>query len=264
MTQVVVKHDEQEALQAWGNAQDEPWEDDGNSDIQPSFPVIKIVQPTSTMPDSEKHVGEFYFSDIEAFAPEIECVGLVKRDTRAYFIQGDDQPQCMSADGIAPLDGMKLWANSDNGAPNGAQPQFCDQCPFGSWGTNDTPPPCKSSLVVLVARANGDLAQLRIGGKSIRPYKQFVAKKLRPKKLPLYSQRLVLSTEMKSEPGKRWAELVIESQTMTPTEALKFNHILQDQRRRFEESVAADGGRVEVWTDDAPANAIDPDDLPFE
>ncbi len=257
MTQVVARHDEQEALQAWANAKDEPWEDDGNGDIQPSFPVIKIVQPTSTMAESEKHVGEFYHSDLDAYTPEVECVGLVKRDTRAYFVQGDDQPQCMSADGIAPLDGMKLWTDPENGT----QPQLCDQCPFGSWGTNDTPPPCKASLVVLVTRASGDLAQLRIGGKSIRPYKQFVAKKLRPKKLPLYSQSLVLSTEMKSEPGKRWAELVIEAQTMTPNEAMKFNHILQDQRRRFEESVAAEGGRVEVWTDDA--NAIE-NDAPFE
>lgn len=251
-----------QALAEWGQGGD--WESDGNEDIQPSFPTITIVQNTSRMEGADNHVGEFWHSDWEAYTPEVECVGLVKRDTRALFEEGSDKPVCMSADGKVPLANMPLWEKdyvSVRGGASikvGAAVSECMDCPFGQW-INDAPPVCKESFVLLVDRGEGDLAQLRFGGMSIRPYKQFVSRKLAPKKLPLFSHRLVLSTKGQSDAGKKWRELVIEGELMRPTEAQRYNDILRAQRERFEKGITSEGGQVEQWMD-GPAI----EDVPFE
>lgn len=210
--------------------QDFTWESDGTEDIAPSFPIIKIVQPTSTMEGNADHMGYFWRSDTEGYYKDLEVVALFKKNTRAYFEQGKDQPSCASDDGVYPRPNQPVW--SENGQ---AQPQFCDQCPLSVW-KGDEPPQCRASMVVLVEH-EGELAQLRIGGASIKPFKQFVAKKLVPKKLPLFSQRLTLETEAKTKPGKKWFQLVVKADPLSMEEAKRFNGVLQYERGRFEEAV---------------------------
>lgn len=215
------------AIESW---KDLEWESDGVEDIAPSFPVIKIVQPTSQMKNSDKRAGEFFRSDTEEYFETLEVVPLFKKDTRAMFAEGNDLPVCASSDGITPRPNMPQWEGTH-------APLSCESCPFSAWGPNDEPPPCKVSMVVLVDH-DGDLAQLRIIGKSIKPFRQFVARKLAPKKLPLCSQRLTLSTEGFTKPGQKWYELRIANTALSPAEAAQYNAVLKYERGRFEQEVA--------------------------
>lgn len=212
--------------EAW---QDFTWESDGTEDIAPSFPIIKIVQATSTMQNSGKHAGEFWRSDTEAYMPTIEVVALFSKDTRAYFEEGHDAPSCASDDGVSPRPGQALWATQP-------APQFCDQCPLSVWGANGEPPKCRASKVVLVDHG-GELAQLRLTGTAIKPFRQFVAKKLKPRKLPLCSQQLHLYTTEESGGGKKWYQLHIDASLLSPADASQYNAVLRYERQRFEEAV---------------------------
>ena len=225
MTQVI-KQEEAQPLAVW---QAEEWADDGTSSIAPSFPIIKIVQPTSTMEGSSKHQGQFHRSDTGEFYGPLDLVALFQKSTRAYFVEGNDQPACMSTDGFAPRPNMPLWKGK-------TEPYACTDCPFSQWGEDGSPPPCSASFVVLVDH-NAELAQVRIGGKSIKPWKRFISQKLAPRKLPLCSQRLHLYTEERSEPGKKWFELRIDNTQLTVDEAKKYNAILAYERQRFETAV---------------------------
>ena len=238
---------------------EEGWESDGNEDIAPSFPTITIVQPTSRMPGAEKHVGEFWHSDRETYEPELSVVGLVKRETRAMFAEGSDTPVCMSSDGKAPHPNMPLWRmesvklrDGDKSVPFGVAPSACEMCPFSQW-LGDSPPACQASYVILVDRGDDDLAQLRIKGKSIKPYREFVKRKLAPKRLPLFLFRLHLSGAVKSDVGKKWAELAIDAEPLNQEDALRYNEILRSHRSRFEHSVASS---VE-WDDEQHPDAAE-------
>lgn len=217
----------------------EQWESDGTEDVTPSFPSIKVVQPTSAMPGAAKHGGEFFRSDTEEYYPTLDIVALFKKETRALFEEGEDQPVCASSDGIVPRPGMPLWQRESVTLTNHGEVTVpgavagCASCPFSQWGANNEPPPCKASLVVLVDHA-GELAQLRISGKSIRPFKRFVSTKLAPRKLPLCSQRLHLYTEERSEPGRKWFELRIDADLLPLDEAKRYNAVLGYERGRFE------------------------------
>ena len=79
------------------------WEDDGTGDIAPSFPIVKIVQGVSKMPGAEKHIGEFWRSDTEAYYPEMVIVPLFQKETRALFGEGGADLECASALGHVTL-----------------------------------------------------------------------------------------------------------------------------------------------------------------
>ena len=232
------------------------WEDDGNSDIQPSFPVITIVQPMSQAKEADKHVGEFYHSDSETFTPTLDVVGLVRHETRALFEDGKDKPACMSFNGKEPQPNQPVWTQAtvtirktEMGVPFTRAPRACAECPFSEWN-GDQPPLCKNSNIILVDRGEDDLAQLRISGTSIKPYRQFVARKLIPKHQPLFTQRLHLSTEIKVEPGRKWAQLVIGNTPLSQKEADRYNAILGEQRARFEDTLRAEGSVGVEWDDE--------------
>ena len=228
MTQAMVREERSElALYQQGQ-----WESDGTETIAPSFPVVKGVQATSSMKDAGRHGGEFWRSDTEEYLPSLDIVALFQRDTRAFFVEGNDQPSCMSGDGIMPLPNQPLWETRGERAPT-----FCAVCPLSQWGDDGKPPSCKESKVVL-ADMEGELVQLRIGGTWIRPWTRFIAKRLRPKKLPLCSQRLHLTTDEKSEPGKKWYELVVEAEALPYAEAVRYNSVIQYERQRFEAAIA--------------------------
>lgn len=230
------------------------YEPDGTEDIAPSFPIVKVVQGTSTMPGAGRHAGDFWSSDTEEFAPVLDVVALVRRQTRAYFPEGAVTPSCLSTDGKAPLPNQPLWHAS--GEP---QPVSCAACPLSAWGDDGSPPPCKASDVLLIDRAPEsempDFAQLRFSGKSIRPLTRFIATKCKPKSLPLYAFRLRLSTNERAEDGKKWQEIQVEGKLMTPADAQRYSAMLAEQRARFELTLA-EGERAEGWEDDthhAPA-----------
>jgi len=235
------------------------FEPDGNEDIKPSFPVIKMVQATSVMAGSKRHVGEFWHSDYEDYSPSLDVVGLLKRDTRAFFLEGQREPACASNDGITPRADQPYWEDKE-------QPATCAECPLSVWGDDGTPPPCRQSMVLLVDRnpeGEPDLAQLRIGGMSITPYRRFVGRKLAPKKLPIYTQRLRLSTTEKAEAGKNWMELVIEGEPLPREQVMKYVGILRAERTRFEQSVQhePEAPAAQTWGDgsESYAGRVDPE-----
>lgn len=240
------------------------WEDDGTSGIAPQFPTIKIVQPTSSMKDASRNAGAFFHGDYEEYEHTLDAVGILARDTRAYFKEGEDTPACASPDANAPFPAQRLW--KDRGE---LQPPSCDLCPFSAWNENDgTPPPCRQSTVVLVDREPDadmpNLAQLRIGGKSLKPYRQFVARKLAPKRLPLFTKRLHLYTEEKSEPGKKWFELRIDADDLPRAKALQYNEILRAQRQQFVAGTEQTFDEPEAPARVAPDWHDDGDNLEFE
>lgn len=242
---------------------------DGTEDIAPSFPIIKIVAGTSQMTGASKHAGEFYRTDTEEFLPTIDVVPLFQKQTRAVFADGSDQPLCRSDDGKAPAGIQPLWRESSFRTANGqthevpemTQPRTCATCPFGMWGANDEPPLCRESVVVLVDAGGGDLAQLRIQPSSIGVWRKWIGRVLNPKKLPLCSQRLALTTAERSKPGKKWYELIIDATQLSPAEAAMYNAVLQYEANNFERAVreadAAEVGGMVIDGDDI-------DELPFE
>lgn len=227
------------------------WESDGTEAITPSFPVIKIVQATSNMAGAGQHGGDFWHSDRETYEKELRVVGLLRRETRALFVDGSESPACISADGERPLANQPLWMGETfsvneqtYNVPLGAQPSRCATCPFAQW-INSAPPLCKNSDVLLVQREDGSLAQLRLSGKSIKPFNGFVAKKCRPRGIPLYAYRLTLATERKSEgANKRWYELQIAGELMTPTEAREYSDMLRLYRSQFEATLREGTGET--------------------
>lgn len=244
------------------NWKDQTWEDDGTGDIAPSFPIIKVVQRMSTMEGGTRHVGAFWHSDRdgeEAFEDTLGIVPLVKRDTRAYFEEGTEKPICMSADGRAPLANQPLWNREE--APLAAQPTDCSFCPFSMWNeVTGKPPLCRESKVLLVVRDDQTMAQLRVSGMSIKPFEQYVAKSLKPKGMPLYSKRFVLTTKEQRREGKTWNEIEFYGEPLTMAEAQGYAAMLREQRAKFVQTLESEG--VE-WQDETAV----PDDgrgLPFE
>lgn len=223
------------------------WEDDGTGDIPPAFPIVKIVQGVSKMPGAEKHGGEFWRSDTEAYYPEMVIVPLFQKETRALFnrqhdqtlMVSDEEPDallCASADGHVPLPDMPLWAHRGEMAP-----QACGDCPLSQWGEDEATgrpikPPCSNSWLVL-ADHDGDLVQFRVSGASIKPWKTFIARRVRPGNRRLCQYRVTLTTERKTQGNNIWQELVVTAEQMTPEEASTYNAVLVYERERFKASI---------------------------
>ena len=241
---------------------DYEWEDDGTEDIAPAFPYIKIVQATSGMAGASRHAGEFYHSDTEAYSPHLDVVALVKRNTRALFEKDADQPSCSSPDGFVPFENTPLWDKKEVVFQEGPmlvphdRPVGCGGCQFSQW-VEGKPPACKLSMALLVDRSEkndgSDLAMLRVGGKSLKPFRQFVAKNVVAKRRPLYSYNLTLTTQEFSEPGKKWFELRIAPSDLALDQAKAYNALVKEQRGKFEANAAMD----HLDQDEAPSAMVD-------
>jgi hypothetical protein len=243
------------------------WASDGNEDIPPAFPIVSIVQPMSQI--AMPVPGWWYHSDTGEQTGEFVGVLLVRRETRAMFVKGDDKPICRSDDGKVPVARTRLWEMEpgdrlafENGENYGVplKPKDCDDCPFSVWRGSD-PPLCGNSYIIIAAR-NGDqddLVQVRLKGTSIKPFRQWIRTKLAPKREPMYFYEVRLTTEEKQAPSRKWHQLVIEANPLTEAEAQQYSIILGEHRARIEHAVREAGGEVEQW--------IDPDgaeDMPFE
>ena len=231
---------------------DVDWEDDGTGDITPAFPLIKVVQRMSNMEGASKHSGDFWHSDREgeeAFESTLGVVPLVKRDTRAYFPEGGgEKPLCMSADGRVPLPNQPLWATKD--APLSAQPTACSFCPLSMWDdVTGKPPKCKESKVLLVVRDDKTLAQLRLGGTSIKPFERYVAKALKPKGLPMYAKRFIFTTTERHKDAKTWSEVEVYGEPLSIDEAKGYAAMLRAERARFESTLQ--DSEVSAWQDES-------------
>lgn len=247
---------EQKELTAW-TPPEGGWASDGNEDIPPAFPIISILQPMSQV--AKAIPGFFYHSDTEEQSGEFDGVLLVRRETRAMFVNGDDKPICRSDDGKMPAPRQKLWqldagsrisvGTETHGVPPIA-PKDCANCVFSDWG-DGVPPLCGNSFVIIAAR-NGDpedLVQLRLKGTSLKPFKQWVSRKLAPKREPMFFYQVHLTTEEHTEPGRKWHQLVIDSQKLTEADAQEYSDVINAHRARIEHAVVEAGGDVTEWED---------------
>lgn len=248
----------------WGT---ESWADDGTSDIAPSFPMIQIVQATSKVADDAgKHGGEFWHTDRGEYENFVEVVALLRKETRALFSKGEDQPLCRSFDGIAPAPRQKLWQRQEFADKTGAivpvphaEPATCASCHFSQW-IDDEPPPCGKADELLVYRKDdGTFARMRFSGTGIKPLRQFIAKKCAPKRIPLCAYTLTISTVRHSANGNTWYEPVIDAELMGVKEARAFNDLLLQYRGEFEREVQDQGSSDDVldaeFEEAAPSSA---------
>lgn len=238
------------------------WASDGNEDIEPTFPMVTLLQPMSQVASARP--GWFFHSDTEKQTPDFDGVLLVRRQTRAMFVKGDDKPICRSDDGMTPAPRQKLWTLSagtellyDSGekkAVPGFTPSECEQCPFSVWN-GDEPPLCSNAYVVIAAR-NGDpedLVQIRFKGTGIKPFRQWVSRKLAPKRLPMYFFAVHLEAEEHTGPSRKWWQPVFSSHPLEETDARTYSDIINRHRARIERAVQEAGGEVAEWDDgDAP------------
>lgn len=243
----------------WKDLSAVDWGDYGHDDIDPQFPFIKIVQPMSGMAKADVHAGQFWHSDTEEYTSHVDGVVLLKTNPRSMFIEGEDKPVCSSPDGIAPLEGSKLWSMGAVSLSKGAKPEplphtepaNCGSCFFGQWRGEKgkrTPPLCGESLMLLLDRNDGtaalgsDLVTFRVKGRSIKFYKRYYAAKCAPKRLPPFAYTLTMTTEGPiSEPGKvgKWYELRIEATPLEVPDILAYKDIVDAQRMKFAASASA-------------------------
>ena len=254
---------EQKELTTW-TPPDGGWASDGNEDIPPAFPIVSILQPMSQVKNAIG--GFFYHSDTEEQFDAFDGVLLVRRETRAMFVKGDDKPICRSDDGRVAAPRQRLWQMEpgdrltfESGETYGVPmvPKGCDQCPFSAW-VGDSPPLCSNSYVVIAAR-NGDpedLVQLRLKGTSIKPFRQWISRKLAPKREPMFFHQVHLTTEEHVGPSRKWHQLVIESSKLTEDDARAYSEVINAHRARIEHAVVEAGGDVTEW--------IEEDQPPFE
>lgn len=218
------------------------WASDGNDDAPIHYPLIKMVHATSRMTDdAPKHAGEFWHDDLERFTETLEIVGLVRKDSRALFMEGSESPVCRSSDGKTPEPGGEIWGMEMVQLRKAAQPQMlphaepssCASCVFGQW-FDKTPPPCKSSIVLLVDRPGIGPARMQLSGKSIRPYNDLIGR-IRGKKHRLFFYKLTLSTVRKSEGGNTWYELAPIKAELLPVEEMhRYNEIVRELTPAFD------------------------------
>ena len=222
-------------------------EDSGIDDVQPSFPQVKLVQAVSKMVDSGKHGGDFWRSDTEEYLPSLTLVPIYRRITRAYFEEASEKPDCSSSDGVYPNDYVTLWAER-----NERMPSSCNDCPLSAWGEDGVPPPCSESWVFL-CDLGGELVQLRIRGKNIRPWKSYISRRLAPKRLPLYSHELTVKASRKTAGQNTWYEMELTPRVLTVGEGLKYQEVLRAYREQFVRHVAAEDINAapadEEWTE---------------
>ncbi len=212
------------------------WADDGNSDLPVSHPMITLVPPIAATADYK--AGEFKHSDLPVSTPTLEVVILYRRETRALFEKGSTDPVCRSDDGKVPARDMPLWDGRDrimldkHGEISvGGFPGQCGVCPFGEWIDNN-PPLCGNSYVLLVDRGNGDLAQLRVKGTSIKPYREWIAKK--PAGKPTYFFRTTITSVLREKGLNRWYEMRFKAEPLEEEEARRYDALLKSQAHRFE------------------------------
>ena len=58
--------------------------------------------------------------------------------------------------------------------------------------------------------------QLRVNGMNLRPWRNFISRQLAPKKLPLFSKQLTVSTDRKTKGQNTWYEMEVGGNSLVP------------------------------------------------
>lgn len=191
--------------------------DDGvdNAKVRPQFPKIMLVQGTTKLEGSSKHLGEYYDEGDGSYHERISVTPLRFQDNRACFEQGKDSPVCMSTDGIKPLPGQPLWKMdtfNSRGAglvpvPPMGQPVACADCPFSQW-EGDKPPLCGEGILALVQTEEGEFRQMRFTGTALGPIRNRMTKLVfKMRRLPIYAALWTFSSREISQEGRKWMQL---------------------------------------------------------
>lgn len=222
------------AVATW-KAPEGGWASDGTEELPVSHPMITLTPPIAATKD--RPAGEFFHSDTERSTPTLEVVILFMRETRALFEDGSNEPICRSDDGKIPARDMPVWEMDEvtfkkyGTVTVPDRPVACDVCPFSEWdGSN--PPVCGNSYLLLVDRGDGDLAQLRVKGTSIKPFKDWVAKK--PRGVPMYCFKATVTAEERRKDMNRWFEMKFKAVPLEEEEALRYDALMRSQAHRFE------------------------------
>jgi hypothetical protein len=195
--------------------------------------MITLVPPIAA--NKAKLAGEFWHSDWERSTPTLEVVMLYRRETRALFEADNNEPVCRSDDAKRPAVGMPLWEMEEVDLGKQGKvavpsfPVMCQNCPFAEWALDGTPPACGNSYLLLVDRGNGDLAQLRVKGTSIGPYRRFISKK--PQNRPMYHFRTTITSEDCAKGTRRWFEMRFKAEPLEEEEARRYDLLLRSQAR---------------------------------
>lgn len=210
------------------------WASDGTEDLPTRHPMISLTAPIAAT--KEKPAGEFFHSDTEKSEAALEVVMLYVREERVMFEEGTSEPVCRSADGKVPLADMPLWEMERVTLKHGPVavldfPGTCGNCPFSEW-IDGKAPPCSNGYVLLVDRGDGDLAQLRVRGTSIKPFKDWIAKK--PRNKPIYFFRTTITAEDKTKGTNRWFEMRFKAVPLEEEEVRRYDLLLKSQTHRFE------------------------------
>ena len=196
--------------------------------------MISLTAPIAAT--REKPAGEFFHSDTEVSEAALSVVILSVREERVMFEEGSKEPVCRSFDGKVPVADMPLWDMEQVTLKHGPVavmdfPGACNRCPFSEW-LDGKAPPCGNGYVLLVDRGDGDLAQLRVKGTSIKPFKDFIARKPRGK--PLYFFRMTITAEDRTKGTNRWFEMRFKAEPLEEADARKYDALLKAQAHRFE------------------------------
>jgi len=169
------------------------------------IPVIKIVQGTSKMEDSDAHLGQFWNSVTGEFKAALNVVILSSKHTRALFRRMDeadaDKPECVSRDGIT-------------GTVHGP----CNRCVYNAqinpslWGTDPETGQafkrCNQGYSLMLLLVDDGLPAMFTALKTnVNPIK-IVNTILVGRKLPLWGATFTFTTVRKIDGQKKWFELV--------------------------------------------------------
>ncbi len=129
------------------------------SDLQ--IPRLILVQPTSDLPDGDKHQGDWYNSLTGEYALIVKAVLLSLNKGRVAFprkFSRDSEPICGSDDAIHPraeyvgstVEDEQLGIEFTIGAP-------CAECPFSHFGANGETPLCAKGYTYALLDADSGL-----------------------------------------------------------------------------------------------------------
>lgn len=232
-----------EAAGAVALYEDIDWADDGvnEEEIRISWPMIRLVQGTTRgLPDSDRHIGDFYHPDTQAYSEKLVVVPLQLRTQRAFFEAVAEQPVCTSLDGIAPQPNQLLWTKPEvthksiKGSIDMAgtyAPGHCVDCMFFNFSPEGNPPLCGETILMMVRRGDGSFAQFRVGGTGLKPVRQALGRMVaNNKRLPAFAHKWTFSSVTMEKPGQKWKQLQVSTEPLSRAEAQEMNALVQEMR----------------------------------
>lgn len=218
------------------------------------FPEIRVVQKEHPdMPGSNKHIGEFFYTDASNYAEELEGIIVMVQASRAFFDERHQEaPACASADGVGPLPNMPLWDREtvvikDTGevAVPPHRPQDCASCPFSLWESG-RPAPCRESyLAMFEERGTSNLYRFRFKGSAMGGFKRWYGRllgtgfKRGAKRVgrPPFSQVVKITAEKVEDKDRKstyYTPTIAFLEDVNPNLGPEYAQLVRDMRAQFE------------------------------